>query len=321
MDACTFPENHTGGKSNRVFGRPLLWRQIAPAFLAMHRWGAITAEQFAGLTGHAHGYVIKSLARKLSTGGRSAQIARIVPTKEPYSPKPPNFYSLAQAGYEELCRLVEGEWNEDPEIALGKFIPPVESVHYDERMPHRLKTIDILTAAERSACADLGNTVIDDMIAEFRFWDGKRHPTAMRTPEGRRFKADGAIIMSRGDHRWIDFLEVDMGTETLSSVSPRKLWETIEGKFKSYWSVMGAAMVAERFGVLPHFRVLFIAPSAARADNMAALSMGCGLMPIDGVTPADAFRFTTHAQAEADFYGGHWKRGDGALDPLVGRSS
>lgn len=308
MDVRNVAEKHSDSKENRIFGVPLERRQIAPALLAMHRWGVVTAEQFVRLTGYSHHYATKKLLPRLSAGGPKAILRAIRPTTPRLGPPPPNFYALAKSGYDKLCHMAEAEWNEEPEIALGRFVPPVESIFYDEMAPHRVATIDALCAAERDAPSSMDETSIVDMIAEFRFWNGLRYPTALRNEAGRRFKADAVIALGKGQSSWIDMIEVDMGSETVSPENPMKLWGSIEGKFKNYWSVLGAAMIRERFGVTsPYFRVQVVTTCDRRIDTMIETLDDSGLLPIDGLLPQHVFMFTTMERAIESYYGQHWR--------------
>lgn len=322
MAECNVVENHTGDKTNRLFGLPLKGRKIAPGLLGMHRWGAITAEQFAGLNGHAVSYTTKKLAPSLTKSGNAALMRVIRPTRDGFGPRPPYFYALTRAGYDHLCYFIDAYWNEDPLSAIGKFVPPVDAIHWDEMMPHRLRTIDVLNAIERQASGRLDGISIRNMLAEFRYWDGKRCPTAMRTPEGRRLKPDAMVSFEHGGVSWPDFIEIDMGTETITSENPKRVWETIEGKIRNYWSMMGSPVLNDRFKVnASFFRVLFVTTTVERARRIVSLAGDCGLMPVESgdmtFAPTDVFRAATFDQALSDFFGDRWEKPNGSRTGLV----
>lgn len=325
MDREKLAENTHGGNSKKVFGRLFPGDSHANGLLALHRWGPIEPRHYADHAGLRASYVGKTILPGCAK--RARPLARQVPLAHPSSPGSPTLlYALARQGYDDLLELAESYWPEvSPEDAIGPFTNPPTTYRWKPTFHHDGITRDVMLAAERDAC-HLDQAQIVDQVGEFKRWAGKKAPTAIETPLGRRMKSDAANIMRQGGASFADEIEIDLGHETLSSNNPERIFETIEGKIKSYWSVLAEGLVKEKYQVdSPVFRVLFVTTNEARARHIVDLAADCGLMPIDTgkrpIAPNDIFLATTIDQAKAKFFGAHWQKADGSQIALAKRAA
>jgi|GEM_PF-6433019 len=325
-----FAEKHIGGKSKRVFGRPFEGDAHANGLLALHRLGPSLPRHFAD---HA-GLKVSSVERRIlpAYAKRDIPLVKSVPltgTGVGTGGRPVLLYALTKYGYNELLECANANWpEEEPEAALGHFIKPPDHVRWKLTTDHDLVTRDILLAADRDARHLVGTRLIDQ-VPEFRHWGGKPSPTAIMTPLDRRMKPDAANVLQRGNISFADEIEIDLGTEALVTNNPDRVFETIEGKIRSYWSVLAAGLVKAKYQVeSPIFRVLFVTTSLARAKHIAELvadlasegaleSLVAGNME---VTPHDIFLATTIEQAKAAFFDNHWIKPDLSTTALAERA-
>lgn len=303
MDAAKIAEKHS---AHKVYGKKISRESCAPALLAMHRWGVINSDQFAALSGYCKSYVDQKLLKKLAGQG---MIRKIVPTYSKSNAPRFHLYTLLRKGYETLCGVVERDWNEDPEAALGKFSKPADSFHSNDQTLHHFQTLDLLVAADQQAEELTPDYRLVEQLAEWRWWRGSHYPTALTARTGDRHKADGGLIVAQESDSWVDFLENDNGTESYS---------VIAGKIRNYWNTLGLDDIITRFGVsMPFFRVLFITTTEDRAAKMAGMVAEAGLVPFCDIDPGDVFYFTTHERALGDFYGAHWRTADEVNSSIV----
>lgn len=326
MDQRGFAEVEHGGKSKKTFGRLFGIDKQANGLLAVHRWQPVLPRHYADHADQKLGYVERHVLRKLVD--RAQPLLRTVPLTHPNMSggRPLSLYCITRRGYDLLFDLAEAYWPDVvAEEALGPFKHGPGHVRWRPTFDHDQVARDILLAAERDAC-NLDQVRILDQVAEFAPWGGKRAPTAVYTPLERRMKSDAANIMGQGGKSYVDEIEIELSHATLSSNDPGRVFETIEGKIKSYWSVLAAGMVMEKYQVTsPVFRVLFVTGNEAHALNIAKLANTCGLEAIETgkrpIQPNDIFLATTIERAKEQFFGEHWIKPDGSRVSLAQRRS
>lgn len=314
------------GKNKKVFGRQFSDNSRANGLLAVWRWGPITPRTYALHAGLVPGdHVKKRMLPGLAKSVR-ATIKTVKLSNEGAAGADMHLYALTKAGYDYLVECAEDYWPDvDPIEALGPWVRQPDAARWRPNFNHNNVTRDMLLAAERDA-SSLANASIIDQVAEFANWGGLRAPTAFEPSIGRRMKSDAANIMARGEATFADELEIDMGTETLISKDANREPNTIAGKYRNYWSMLGDGAIAEKYGVTtPVFRVLMITTNQTRAEHLVDLVADIDLKPIRvggrDIVPNDIFLATTIEKAQAAFFAPHWLKANGDVVALAKRVS
>lgn len=300
--ACKHESNQGLNPFGQGFGDDI----VATGLLSAHRFGVLTVSHFAASAGVTYRYLNDDIKNRL-IGHKLVSPVKILRHERRAGP-PPVLLSVAKLGYEHLCDAIRDYWQvERPEGVIGDYSPPPSCMDWKGKRAHRLALVDMLIAIEKSARL-YGGCGVRDIIPEYRQWRGLAKPTSITLSTNSSFQADAVLALHDNSFTWPQMIELDLGTETISSQNPARLADTIEGKAKLYWNYLSSKRFMQRFDVnADAFQVLFITTSNTRIDNMRAVIGDGGLLPFEGLTPNDVFFFSTIEEAKADFFGAHWR--------------
>ncbi|MGI9485003.1 MAG: replication-relaxation family protein [Geminicoccaceae bacterium] len=317
VDDRSSTRKHESNRRLNAFGQGFGDDIVATGLLSAHRFRTLTVDHFAASIGKTYDYANRDLKNRLIRHKLFSQV-RIL-RHEKGAGRPPVLLSVASRGYDHLCDAIRDRWRiEHPEKLIGDFSPPPSCIDWKGGRAHRLGLVHLMIAIERSA-RQHGGAGLVHVIPEYLEWNGLKKPTLIHLSCNTSFQADAVLIADDGQASWPVMVELDLGTETISSQDPGRVADTIEGKGKLYWQYLASKRFKERFGTTDGaFQVLFVTTSQRRVDNMREVIGDSGLLPIDGLDPSDVFYFATNEAASADFFGWHWQDLNGRRVNLAG---
>lgn len=273
---------------------------VVAALRAMRRYGRITIAQCAaagGTTDRSGWSTVKRMERH--------KLAHRLKLEHAW-PKPPHLIGLTVAGNHFLARSGNDH-------GLPDYLPPAKSVLLHKKTPHKMAIIDAMIAAERDMPAGFR---VDQIKVEFRKDRGfGRYATRDELPSGKGIKPDAVLTVACAGDVVAQMIEVDMGSETITTFDPNEYEKCLLAKMHAYWRYLASGRVCGRFGAtVPAFHVLFVVRNKAgtlegsetRISSIIKKIDWAALVPIGGLAPADVFLFSTHQAALASFYGRHW---------------
>lgn len=220
--------------------------------------------------------------------------------------KTPKVYFLTKTGHRLLA---------DEATHLGFAVSPFRQVNVTKRwspmMYHRLAALDVMMALERD-CAALQRYRLIKTFVEYR---RERHGTRargettdyVRLPETspNRIVPDAGFVLENIDSgkRALFFIEVDCGTERLTTAQPEAVSETFRHKITQYdWYYYGKRFAARYrpWGDFTTFKLLVITESAARIANMRRA------LGTDHIAYHQLYRFSTQADVLANALHDKW---------------
>jgi len=267
----------------------------------MQRYRFLTIAQFAKIAGFSD-YHAAEVLRGLERWGVTGFFGYI---GIPGQGKTPKVYYLKRRGYDILCA----------ESSLHTEITePFSEVHttWTPQMYHRLRTIDILIAAE-TAIRARPHLAMVKVFVEYRM----RKKGAATYRETTDFVAqeeisenklvpDAAFIMENTEtgQRALFFVEMDMGTERIVSALPRDRRVTLHFKLSQYDRYLKSLRYAKTYAAYGQFRsftLLFVTLSAQRLANIRqhVWDLPAELAPYS--------RFATFDKAMGDLFAPIWK--------------
>jgi Replication-relaxation len=124
-----------------------------------------------------------------------------------------------------------------------------------------------------------------------------------------RIVPDGVFVLENREkgRAGLFFLEVDMGSERITSPVSRDPRATIRGKFEQYDKYLTSGRFVQTYSAYGEFRffsLLFVATSPDRIDNI------CAAVSDLPQNLHAYYHLTTLPQAEEDFLGPIWKSRD-----------
>lgn len=245
-------------------------------FIAAYRY--LSASQIATITGLRP----KSVSEMLLRMERQKLLGSFGNTGIRGYGKTPKVYFLTKTGHSLLA---------DECAHLGEEIEPYRQVNVGSRwspmMYHRLATLDVMMALERD-CASLSSYRLARTFVEYRrentSGQWRRETTdyvdRLEVPAN-RIVPDAGFILENVEtaKRALFLIEVDCGTERLSTKQPDALAQSFVFKLNQYDRYLASKRVAKRYapwGEFGAFVLLVITESRARVDNMRrALSAAC----------------------------------------------
>jgi hypothetical protein len=234
--------------------------------------------------------------------------------------KTPKAYFLTRKGWEFLNR--EGGI---PEELIGSFKETKVEARWSPQMYHRLRTVDLMIAAEVAVRQRLNLTLVQTFLEYRRHRrDGKleRETTdfvaSPPTPDN-RIIPDAAFVLEniQTGKRGLFFIEMDMATARIVSDITKDQRVTLFYKlnqYDRYLQGMRYATTYQDFGDFRFFTLLFVTLSKGRIDNIRAKATA-----LPGEL-ANYYRFAAFEDATADFLGAVWKNrnpADASMYPLV----
>lgn len=228
--------------------------------------------------------------------------------------KTPKVYFLTKRGHALLCEEQE---------ALGLPTPPYTQVNVSTRwsplMYHRIATLDVLSFIERD-CAQLADYELIGTLVEYRrqkvgsrwrkettdFVANSNDPADKIIPD-----AGFALRHRSSDKRALFLIEVDRGTERLTTNQSDADIATYTAKLAQYDRYLASGRVADRYpqlGRFSGFHLLTITTSDVRINNMrrAAATLPTNFHPY--------YRFSTLNTVRQKFLHDGWLSRDHADD-------
>lgn len=188
--------------------------------------------------------------------------------------KTPKVYYLTKSGHGLLS-----ETREDMGHDVGPYRPVNVSSRWSPVMYHRLATLDVMMAIERDSQA-LKDYHVPKTFVEYRrekIKGGWRRETtdyvANRQIPENRIVPDAGFVLEHSEtgKRALFLVEVDCGTESLTSQRSSREAQTIAHKINQYDRYLTSKRVTERYkewGDFTGFTLLMITNSETRLHNM-----------------------------------------------------
>lgn len=224
--------------------------------------------------------------------------------------KTPKMYYLTKSGHKLMSQELE---------AFGQEAKPYRQVNVNSRwspvMFHRLATLDALAALERD-CLSLVHYRLVKTLVEYRRekvgrdWrkettDFVAHPP---TPD-HKIVPDAGFVLEHIEtgNRALFLIELDRGTERLTTTRPEAAKQTFMHKIRQYDRYLESGNVAARYehlGDFKTFRLLVITESADRIENMR--------QSLFRLHPDyhQFYRFSTRANVSQNFLHSDWMSRD-----------
>lgn len=182
--------------------------------------------------------------------------------------KAPKVYHITQKGYEALKR--DGEI---PLKLIGKFRRSKGASKWSAKMFHRIQTVDVMLSVEKSI-AKYGRLDVVKTFIEYRREqvDGVYTPETTDKLGAYNITPDGAFILeNEDDEKFLFFVEVDRGTERITTKIAGMKSYTLKSKLSKYDEYLNSGLFAKKYkkyGEFNYFTLLFITTSDERVDNI-----------------------------------------------------
>jgi hypothetical protein len=264
------------GKRMPGVGRVSLSEGSVRGLAYMHTYRFLTIPQFARISGVSYKHaseVLMSLERLEAVGFIGYQS---IPGKG----KTPKLYYLKRRGFAFLSEAADV-----PGIEVKAFRETHKDLVWSPATSHRIRIIDCILALERSVLTRPQLT-LQKILLEYRRARGsaERETTDYvaepRIPDT-RIVPDGVFVLANREsgRRGLFFLEVDMGSERITSPVSRDPRATIRGKFEQYDKYLTSGRFVETYAAYGEFRffsLLFVTTSPVPPHNA---SSGRGAFP------------------------------------------
>jgi len=220
--------------------------------------------------------------------------------------KTPKVYYLTKAGHNVLSAECEH---------LGITVEPYRQVSINSRwspmMYHRLATLDVMMALERD-CRHLTRYRLARTMVEYRRekigrqWQRETtdYVDKPEIPENRIVPDAGFILENiETSKRALFLIEVDCGTEQLTTMNASVVPQTFAHKINQYDRYLASKRASKRYeawGEFPGFVLLVITDSAARLDNMRTA------LRSDTEALYRFYRFSTLTEVVDGFFHENW---------------
>jgi hypothetical protein len=270
---------------------------------SIQRYRFLTIDQFA----RSSGLHRITTAKKLRLFEEQGFLGHFGNTGVPGYGKTPKAYFLTRKGWE----LLSVESGVPPEVLGGYKEVKVEAA-WSPQMYHRLATVDLLIALE-SAVLKRGHLAIVKTFLEYRrvkrgerivpettdYVDSEESPETKIIP-------DAAFVLENREtkRRALFFLEMDMGTERLTTAFVGNKQTVLHQKFSQYDRYLKSFRYTntyQEYGQFRSFILLFVTLKAARIENIREELQD---LPQE---LAAYYRLTTFDEAMGDFLGAIWK--------------
>jgi hypothetical protein len=234
--------------------------------------------------------------------------------------KTPKAYFLTRKGWEFLRREAG-----IPDELIGSYKETKVEVRWSPQMYHRLRTVDLMIAAEVAVRARLNLTMVQTFLEYRRVRRNgrlERETTdfvALPPTPDNRIIPDAAFVLENvhSGKRGLFFLEMDMATERIVSDITRDKRITLFYKLNQYDRYLQSMRYSETyrpFGDFQFFTLLFVTLHRGRVENIRTKT---DALPGEF---ANYYRFTVFDDAMTDFLGAVWKNrnpADTTMYPLV----
>ena len=236
----------------------------------IQRYRYLSTQQFASASGLRYGHAAETLLKF----ERSKLLGHFGNVGMRGYGKTPKVYFLTERGH----RVLRDE-SGIPDDLIGDFKAVHVTVKWSPVMFHRMATLDLLIALE-VATRDRPAIELAETFIEYRrkkrgaVWEPETtdYVVGEEIPEHRIVPDAGFIIENvESGARALFFIEVDMGTERITSTLPRGRAFSIHHKMTQYDRYLMGGRFSETYspwGAFKFFTLLFITTTAARRDNM-----------------------------------------------------
>jgi Replication-relaxation len=269
----------------------------------IHRYRFLTIEQYARAAGVSRDAASDRL-REMERHGFLGHFGNV--GIKGYG-KVPKAYFLTRKGYELLTR--------ETDIPAELFEPHKDThvaTRWSPKMYHRLRTIDLMIAAEVEIRKRPHLSIVKTFTEYRQVRRGNRvaretsdFVEATETPENRIVPDAGFILENvETGRRGLFFIEMDMATERIITQITQDRRLTVRHKLEQYDRYLTGGRFAQTYAPYGEFRsfsLLFVSLGWERIDNIRAQA---GDLPSE---LAGYYRFTTYAEAMANFLGPIWK--------------
>lgn len=233
-------------------------------FLALfycQRYGLLTVEQLAFISGCG-----VTTARKtfVNLGAYVGWFGNVGISGKGKTPK---VYYLTAKGYEILTRD-----SDIPIELIGRFKQSKGHAKWSSKMLHRLQTVQVMLNLEKSLSA-LPNTDLVQSFIEYKRQreNGIYKPETSDIFNEKTITPDGAFILKSGNKRLLFFIEIDQGTERITSRIAGLKSYTLQEKLIKYDEYLQSGAYSQKYreyGDFDHFSMLFITNSVERLTNI-----------------------------------------------------
>jgi len=268
----------------------------------IQRYRFLTIRQFARITDLHH----VTAGEKLRFFEHVGLLGYFGNTRPGIHGKTPKAYFLTRKGFE----LLREEADIPPEL-LGMYKEVKIEARWAPQMYHRLQTVDLLIALELSVRRRPRLTIVQTLLEYKRVKRGNQiisetldFVSEEETGEN-KIIPDAAFILENieSNRRALFFVEMDMATERIITLSPTSQQTTLVRKFSQYDRYLKSSRFAKTYagyGEFRSFTMLFVTLQETRVEN---IRQELSNLPQE---LARYYRLTTFARAMEDFLGAVW---------------
>ena len=293
-----------------------LTEKATAGLFCVQRYRFLTIDQFA----RASGLHYITAANKLRFFQQHGLLGHFGNTGVRGNGKTPKAYFLTRKGWEFLAAE-----SAIPAELLGSFKEVKIEARWSPQMYHRLATVDLLLALESAVLKRPHLAIVQTFLEYRRHKRGERvvpetadYVDAEESGEN-KIIPDAAYILENREtkRRALFFLEMDMGTERITTAFVGNKQSVLHQKFSQYdryLKSMRFTQTYKEYGELRSFTMLFVTLQDARIEN---IRRELASLPDEY---ARYYRLTTFDEAMRDFLGAIWKSrllSDTTTYPLV----
>jgi hypothetical protein len=280
-----------------------LTESLIQGLFSIQRYRFLTINQFARVSGLHH----STAADKLYFLSQVGVLAYFGNTRSAAHGKTPKAYFLTRKGY----ALLQEECDIPPEL-LGTYKEVKVESRWSPQMYHRLATVDLLIALESAVLRRPHLAIVKTFLEYRRVKRGERivpettdYVDSEESGEN-KIIPDAAYILENREtkRRALFFLEMDMGTERITTAFVGNKQTVLHQKFSKYDRYLKSFRYTKtyaEYGEFPSFILLFVTLQQARMENTRRELQD---LPRE---LAGYYRLTTFDEAMGDFLGAIWK--------------
>jgi hypothetical protein len=280
-----------------------LTESLIQGLFSIQRYRFLTINQFARVSGLHH----STAADKLYFLSQVGLLGYFGNTRSAAHGKTPKAYFLTRKGFE----LLQEECDIPPEL-LGTYKEVKVESRWSPQMYHRLATVDLLIALESAVLRRPHLAIVKTFLEYRRVKRGERivpettdYVDSEESGEN-KIIPDAAYILENREtkRRALFFLEMDMGTERITTAFVGNKQTVLHQKFSQYDRYLKSFRYTKTYAEYGEFRsfiLLFVTLQQARIENIR------GELSDLPQELAAYYRLTTFDEAMGDFLGAIWK--------------
>ena len=268
----------------------------------IQRYRFLTINQFARIADLHH----VTAAEKLRFFEHVGFLGYFGNTRPGIHGKTPKAYFLTRKGFE----LLREEADIPPDV-LGTYKEVKVEARWSPQMYHRLRTVDVLIAVELSVRKRPRLSIVQTFLEYKRVKRGHQiinetldYVAAEESGET-KIIPDAAFILENieSNRRALFFVEMDMATERIITLSRTSQQTSLKRKFSQYDRYLRSSRYAQKYkqyGDFGYFTMLFVTFGEERVQHIRRETRDLAT-ELD-----DYYRLTTFDKAMHDFLAGHW---------------